>query len=421
MQYLVVGAGPAGVIAAETLRRQAPDSDITLIGDEPEPAYSRMALPYYLAGQIEEAGTHLRQDPEHFERLDINQLRARVQSIDTHAHRLGLDTGDSLGYDRLLLATGSHPVAPPIPGLDQPGVHHCWTIADARNIAARTTSGTRVALIGAGFIGCIIMEALVERGVRLEVLEMDQRMVPRMMDQAGGELIKKWCNQRGVGVHTSARVRGLQPEAGGGLRLECEGAPDLSADLVVVATGVKPNIQFLGGSGIAVGQGVQVDEHLRSSAPDVYAAGDVCEGLDWSTGSRAVHAIQPAASEHGRIAALNMAGEETAYRGSLNMNVLDTLGLISSSFGEWMDRPGGETASRIDPERFRYLRLQFEDDRLVGAIGLGLTQHVGILRGLIQSRLHLGVWKQRLLADPTRIMEAYLACTQFPQDVQTPA
>jgi NAD(P)H-nitrite reductase large subunit len=99
------------------------------------------------------------------------------------------------------------------------------------------------------------------------------------------------------------------------------------------------------------------------------------------------------------------------------MNVLDTLGLISSSFGQWMDSPEGDTASRIDRERFRYLRLQFEDDRLVGAIGLGLTQHVGVLRGLIQSRLRLGVWKQRLMADPTRIMEAYLACTQFPQDI----
>ncbi len=420
MQYLVVGAGPAGVIASETLREQDPASDITLVGDEPEPAYSRMALPYYLAGRIPEAGTHLRQNPGHFERLGINQLRARVRSLDTRARKLGLDTGDSLTYDRLLLATGAHPVAPPIPGLDQSGVHHCWTIADARQIAAGTGSGTRVALIGAGFIGCIIMEALVERGVQLDVLEMDERMVPRMMDQPGSDLIRQWCSRKGVRVHTSARVRALQPETGGGLRLECEGAPDLSADLVVVATGVKPNIDFLDRSGIATGQGVQVDEHLRSSVPEVYAAGDVCEGLDWSTGGRAVHAIQPAASEHGRIAALNMAGVETAYQGSLNMNVLDTLGLISSSFGQWMDSPDGETASRIDPERFRYLRLQFEDDRLVGAIGLGLTQHVGILRGLIQSRLRLGVWKQRLMSDPTRIMEAYLACTQFPQDIAIP-
>ena len=127
MQYLVVGAGPAGVIAAETLRRQDPGSDITLIGDEPEPAYSRMALPYYLAGQIEESGTHLRQDPGHFERLDINQLRARVRSVDTHAHRLRLDTGDSLGYDRLLLATergleADDPDAAPLHALEHTGV-----------------------------------------------------------------------------------------------------------------------------------------------------------------------------------------------------------------------------------------------------------------------------------------------------------
>jgi len=412
MQYLVVGAGPAGVIAAETLREQAPASDITLVGDEPEPAYSRMALPYYLAGRIPEAGTHLRQNPEHFERLGINQLRARVRSLDTQARKLRLDTGDSLAYDRLLLATGSHPVAPPIPGLDQSGVHHCWTIADARQIAAGTGSGTRVALIGAGFIGCIIMEALVERGVELDVLEMDERMVPRMMDQAGGELIRQWCSRKGVRVHTSARVRALQPEAGGGLRLECEGAPDLSADLVVVATGVQPNIDFLDRSGIATRQGVPVDQHLRSSLPEVYAAGDVCEGLDWSTGGQAVHAIQPAASEHGRIAALNMAGVETAYQGSLNMNVLDTLGLISSSFGLWQGTDGGDSVELLDTDRFRYLNLQFKEDRLIGATSLGLTENLGVIRGLIQGERGLGVWKDRLMRDPTRIMEAYLAAVQ---------
>lgn len=416
MQYLVLGAGPAGVIAAETLRRQMPDSEVTLIGDEPEPVYSRMALPYFLSGKIPEAGTHLRQDPDHFERLEINQLRARAESVDTLARRVTLDTGDHLGYDRLLLATGSHAVAPPIPGLDLPGVHHCWTLADARSIASRARSGSRVALIGAGFIGCIIMEALIERGVHLDVLEADARMVPRMMDQAGGDLIRRWCERHGVRVHTSARVAAVRPEADGSLRLECEGTADLAADLVVVATGVRPNIGFLAGSGIATGEGVQVDQYLRSSRPEVYAAGDVCEGLDWSTGNGAVHAIQPTAAEHGRIAAMNMAGSAIEYPGSLIMNVLDTLGLVSGSFGRWMDSADGETASVIDPDRFRYLRLQFEGDFLVGAISLGLTQHLGVIRGLIQGRFRLGIWKQRLQADPTRVMEAYLALTQFPQD-----
>ena len=135
----------------------------------------------------------------------------------------------------------------------------------------------------------------------------------------------------------------------------------------------------------------------------------MAQGRDFSTGGFDVHAIQPTASEHGRCAALNMAGVATPYQGSLNMNVLDTLGLISSSFGLWMGVDGGDTAEACEPDRFRYLSLQFQDDVMVGATSIGLTQHVGVLRGLIQGRVRLGDWKQQLLWDPSRVMAAYLA------------
>ena len=155
-----------------------------------------------------------------------------------------------------------------------------------------------------------------------------------------------------------------------------------------------------------------VNDRLQSSEPDIYAAGDVCQGKDFSTGEYSVQAIQPTAADHGRITAMNMAGKDTVHQGSINLNVLDTLGLISSSYGLWMGVEGGDSAELYDPERYRYLKLQFEEDVLVGAQSLGLTQHIGVLRGLIQTRIKLGKWKQHLMQDPTRIMEAYLGCTQ---------
>ena len=182
---------------------------------------------------------------------------------------------------------------------------------------------------------------------------------------------------------------------------------------MVVATGVRPDTSFLNRIGVELDRGVVVDGYLQSSVPGIYAAGDVCEGIDWSTGQRAVHAIQPVAVETGRIAALNMAGQETPYTGSLGMNVLDTLGLISTSYGQWMGVEGGDEAQLLDEDRFRYIKLQFNGDRLIGAITLGMTEHVGVLRGLIQSKVRLGKWKQRLMKDPTRIMEAYLGSTQL--------
>ena len=155
-----------------------------------------------------------------------------------------------------------------------------------------------------------------------------------------------------------------------------------------------------------------MNDHLQTNLPDIYAAGDVCQGRDFSTGEYTVQAIQPTAADHGRIAAMNMCGRDTLHQGSVNMNVLDTMGLISSSYGLWMGVDGGDTAELCDEDRYRYLSLQFEDDVLVGAQSLGLTQHVGVLRGLIQTRLKLNKWKDHLMKDPTRIMEAYLANTQ---------
>lgn len=413
MKHVIIGAGPAGVIAAETLRKVQQDSSVKLISDEPEPPYSRMALPYYLIENIDEAGTYLRKTDSHFEDRDIEVVRGRVSSVDTSGKKLTFENGDMLDYEKLLIATGSHPhpIRPPISGMNLPNVHSCWTLEDGRNIADKAKSGSNVVLMGAGFIGCIILEALVSRDVNLTVVEMEDRMVPRMMDQNSSNLIKQWCQDKGVVVHTSTRVESIS-ENDSKLKVALDNGKIIDADVVISATGVKSNIGFLDGSGIKTEFGVLVNNRLQSSEHDVFAAGDVCQGKDFSTGEYSVQAIQPTAADHGRIAAMNMAGKETIHQGSVNLNVLDTLGLISSSYGLWMGVDGGDSSELYDPERYRYISLQFDGEVLVGAQSLGLTQHVGVLRGLIQSKIKLGKWKDHLMKDPTRIMEAYLGCTQ---------
>ena len=411
MQHVIIGAGPAGVIAAETLRKNDAACSIKLIGDETEPPYSRMALPYYLINNIDEAGTYLRKSATHYADNEIDIIRDRVVSVDPGAHTVTLASGATVDFDKLLIATGSHPIRPPVPGLDLPGVHSCWTLEDGRNIADKAATGSDVILMGAGFIGSIILEALAERGVNLTVIEMEDRMVPRMMDQTAGNLIKQWCISKGVNVLTSTRVESIEQD-GGRLAVKLDNGEQLGADVVISATGVRANIGFLEDSGIETDFGVLVNDRLQSSHPDVFAAGDVCQGKDFSTEEFSVQAIQPTAADHGRIAAMNMCGRETRHQGSVNMNVLDTMGLVSTSYGLWMGVEGGESVELVDAERYRYISLQFQDDVLVGAQALGLTNHVGVLRGLIQTKLKLGKWKNHLLQDPTRIMEAYLGATQ---------
>lgn len=412
MHHLIIGAGPAAVTAAEHLRKLDANCRITLLAAEGVPPYSRMALPYFLVGDIQPEGCYLRKRVGHFESLRIDLVYGRASSLDTSAKRVTLLGGDTIDYDKLLIATGSTASRPPIDGIDLDKVFNCWSLADAHRIVENTREGSRVVLMGAGFIGCIILEALANRKVDLTVIEMEERMVSRMTNAPMGNMIKKWCENKGIRVMTSTRATSLAEE-GGVIKLSTAGGETLDADVVICATGVRANTHWLDGSGVAVDAGIVVDDCMATNVPDVYAAGDVAQGRDLSTGDYEIQAIQPTAVEHGKLAARNMVnGNQTPRSGTINMNVLDTVGLISTSFGLWMGVDGGETAEFSRPDRFEYLNLQFKGDVLVGASSLGMTQHVGVLRGLIQTGTHLGEWKDILLEEPNRINEAYLATAQ---------
>jgi NADPH-dependent 2,4-dienoyl-CoA reductase/sulfur reductase-like enzyme len=474
MNHIILGAGPAGVIAAETIRKHAPHDHILIVGDEDEAPYSRMAIPYLLIGNVDESGTHLRHTASHFRDLRIHIKHARCTAVNGPAKSLTLNDGSTLTFDTLLIATGSSPVRPPIPGIDSAGVLSCWTLADARAIAGRATTGARVLQMGAGFIGCIIMESLAARGVQLSVVEMGDRMVPRMMGPTAGGMIKDWCEKKGVRVYTGARVESIAPAlaaapaparapspaqaaqaahgaSGGGFFSKVAGAlgfgqppappppapaparpatpvppaaspkglhvrlsngQTIEADLVISATGVKPNIGFLEHSGITCLQGVLTDEHLQTSVPGIYAAGDCAEAFDKVSGKTIVSAIQPNAADQAYVAAMNMVGKKAVLKGVTQINVLDTLGLISTSFGAWEGVAGGQHVELTDQAAGRHLSLQFKGDVMVGCNSVGWTNHVGVMRGLVEGQVKLGAWKDELLRDPTQLMPAYLATAQ---------
>jgi NAD(P)H-nitrite reductase large subunit len=448
MRHLILGAGPAGIIAAETIRKHAPYDSITVVGDEPEPPYSRMAIPYLLVGNVEENGTYLRRDPDQFRKLNITVLRQRAVSVDAARRTATLDNGNILGFETLLIATGSNPVRPPVPGMDLPGVQPCWTLENARHIQELARPGAKVLQMGAGFIGCIIMEALAARGVELTVVEMGDRMVPRMMGSTAGHMIKRWCEKKGVRVFTGTRVEAIEATAtavptaasasSGGLlskvasllgfgeaaapapsqaanapahsmKVRLSNGQILDADLVISATGVKPNVAFLKDSGIECGQGVLADERLQTNVPGIFAAGDCAEAFDLATRERVISAIQPNAADQAYVAAMNMLGRGAVLKRVPQINVLDTLGLISASFGAWEGVPGGQQAELTDESGFKHLSLQFDGERLVGCNSIGWTEHVGVMRGLVEGRVRLGEWRDKLIADPTKLAEAYIA------------
>ena len=419
MHHVIIGGGPAGVIAAETIRKLAAYDNITIISDEPEPPYSRMAIPYLLMGNVKENGTYLRKNSTHLKDLNINWVQAGVKHVDIATKKVAVSTGIEVTFDTLLIATGSHPIKPPIPGIDSAGVHTCWTMDDARKIMALATKDSRVLQLGAGFIGCIIMESLAARGVKLSVVEMGDRMVPRMMGPTAGGMIRDWVQAKGVEVFTATKVESI--EAGKPLKVKLSNGKTVEADLVISAAGVRPAIGFLKDSGITCLLGVLTDAHLQTNVPGIFAAGDCAEAFDKVTGKTIVSAIQPNAAEQARVAAMNMVSTsrgkamQADLKGVTQINVLDTLGLISTSFGDWQGQPGGEHVELTDLKQGRHLSLQFKDDVLVGCNSVGWTDHVGVMRGLVEGKVKLGAWKDHLKADPTKLMQAYIACAQGQQ------
>jgi len=416
-RHLILGNGPAGVVAAETLARYAPNDEILLYGCEGVPPYSRMAIPYLLEGQINEQGTWLRKGEDHFARLGITLSEGRAVAVDQAAKQVLFADGTRSDYDTLLIATGSSPLLPPIPGIDLPGVTPCWTLAEARTIAKRLKPGVRVVQMGAGFIGAILLETFVQKGAQLTVVEVGDRMVPRMLTPRAGNLLRRWVEARGVAVRTGCRIEAIAPAADSPLLVRLSSGEELAADLVIVAAGVRPNISFLAGTTIQRESGILVDAGMRTSDPAIFAAGDCAQAPDLRTGQQVVAAIQPNAVDQGRVAAIQMAGGQACLPGVLAINVLDTLGLVATSFGQWQgvaEEAGGSGVEWCDEARFSYISLQFQEDRLIGATTVGFSEHTGVLRGLIQGRVRLGPWHERLLAQPLAFVEAFLARAHYP-------
>jgi NAD(P)H-nitrite reductase large subunit len=234
-----------------------------------------------------------------------------------------------------------------------------------------------------------------------------------MIDATGAELTERWLTRHGVAVRAGAKLTAIE-DARGGKRLRFESGQDLLADVVIMATGIRTNLEWLKDSGITINRGVVVDDHLRSSVPNVYAAGDVAEGRERISGQAEVHAIEPTAQEHGRVVGTNMAGRDVRYGGSLLMNIVEVCHLDIASFGAW-DDPKAEAVSSLKADRPAYRKLLFTGDRLTGAIILGpssdiwTTNDVGMLKGLVQSGVSLARFKDHLRENPFDIKPVYIA------------
>jgi len=411
-RHLIIGGGTAGMNAMRTIREEEKEpSEITLVSAERP--YSRMVLPYYLDRSVAESHVFTATA------IQLSQWKVkplvgrRAASLDTKANVCTLDDGTKVEYDDCLIATGSSAVRAPVPGADGRAVHSFWTLDDARAVIDEIKPGSQVVMVGAGFISFTILNSILSLGAKLTIVEVAPRILPRMVDDTGAELVDSWLKAHGVAIRANVKLAKIE-DARDKKRLKFAAGPDLAADVVIMATGIKTNLDWLKGSGVVIDRGIVVDERLRSNVPNVYAAGDSAQGRDLISGQGAIHAIEPTAQEHGRIAGANMAGKSVAYKGSLIINIVEVCHLDVASFGTWDDAKA-EAISGLKKDRNAYRKLLFTGDRMTGAIIIGrsndiwTTNDVGMLKGLVQSGTPLGRFKEHLRRNPFDVKTAFIA------------
>lgn len=413
--HVIIGGGPVGLNAAETIRSiDQGASRITLVCDEP--AHSRMALPYWLSGQFPRTHTHTA-DEATFGQLGVEpRIGRRAESIDPRGRTLTLDNRESIDFDTLLLATGASPVKLEIPGADEDRVQALWTLDDTQQLldATQDLKRPRIAMIGAGFIGFIMLGAMHKRGWHLAVVEREPHVLPRMLDSRSAQVVQQWMTDQGISLHCDTTVRSIEGGPGREKTVHLADGDSIVADVVIVATGIRPNTQLAEQCELATDDGILVDHHMRTSVPHIYAGGDVAQGPALYEDRPAIHAIQPTAVDHGRIAGANMAGHDVAYPGSLLMNVLDACGLQCASFGAWAD-PSAEAMTITNPSGFIHRSLFWKGDQLTGAIligrasDLGMLTDVGMIKGILQTQTPMGEWKDYLAENPFDVRRAFVA------------
>jgi len=362
-RVVVVGGGVAGLAAAESLRNSSSDIEITLVSKEPALPYYRLNLTRFLAGDIDEQHLPIK-GQDWFDEQRIGFMReAEVSEIKPEEHQLLLHGGKTLPYDKLVLAAGAHPFIPPLPGVNREGVTSLRTLANARQILDAGVSGRRCLCIGGGLLGLETAGALARRGAEVTLLEGHGWLMPRQLNEAAGQTLAGYVEAAGITLLTQARTREIMGDER--VRgVELEDGRTVGADLVIVATGVRPNSYLARMAGLEVNRGIVVDNHLITSHPDILAAGDVAEHRGVLYGTWAPSEYQ------GNIAGMNALGAGVEFGGIPRSNALKVLDVELFSIGQIQPEDASyQTIDRTDDEG--YCRFVFRDSHLVGAILLG--------------------------------------------------
>lgn len=370
--FLIVGGGVAGVSAAEAIHKVDPTADITLISDEPSLPYFRMNLTRYLAGEIARDQLDLHKEGWYLENHINIVVAAHVIDIDSRSKLVTLNDGRIFQYEKLILANGASPFVPPIPGKDLEGVMTLRSLEDAERIVRIYDHPANVVCVGGGLLGLEIAGAIAKHGMKVTVLEALNWLLPRQLGQEAAELLRRQIETMGISVIVPAKTAAFLGEGRvEGVELatdspETNPAVCIPAELVLISAGVRPNLDLAKMAGVEVNRGVTVNEHMQTSNPDIYAAGDVCEFHGISYG------LWVPAKKQGEVAGKHAAGQPADFAGDPPSAKLKVLGIDLFSIGQFAPTEEGDRLI-ADTKGDTYIGLLFRDGILIGANLLGET------------------------------------------------
>ncbi len=360
---VIIGGGVAGVSAAESIRKASADSRITLLCTESELPYYRLNLTRYLAGEITRDSLPLHPESWFSENGIELQRGVSVEKISTSEKAVFLVGGRSMPYDKLILATGSHPYVPPLDGVSLGNVFTLRTSQDADKILQMALDGAKIVGIGGGILGLETAAALAARGADVTILESHGWLMPRQLNRRGAEVLERHMAKIGIRLLKEAKTKAIVGTESVSA-VELQDGRSVPADLVVLATGVRPNTSLARKAGMEVDKGIIVDNHLRTSQPDIFAAGDAAEHNGQVYGSWAASQFQ------GGIAGLNALGIATQFGGLPRANTVKALGLDLTSIGKFTPDDGSYVVME-EEEDVSYIEFVFCDSKMVGAILIG--------------------------------------------------
>lgn len=352
-RYVIIGSGIAGLAAAEAIRSADARGRITLVSQEAHPFYSRPGLAYLLTGDVPERQLRIR-TPAELRELRLERVQARVASLQVDAHEVALATGERLPYDRLLLALGAASITPQLPGMDLEGVVRLDGLDDARRILALARRARSAVVVGGGSTALELVDGLAARGLRTHYLMRGDRYWSRVLDPVESDIVEARLEAAGVVLHRHTAVRAAHGRDGRLVAVETMRGERIPCEMLAVAVGVRPRVRLAEAAGLAVDRGIRTDEYLATSAPDVFAAGDVAQALDPATGVAALDTLWSSASAMGTTAGLNMAGAQVPHVKRVPLNVTHVAGVTITLAGALggADDPDLLTITRGQSERW---------------------------------------------------------------------